>query len=254
MSIQSFQELVEVMARLRGDDGCPWDREQTHTTLRPFLLEETYEVLEALDRNDDTELKEELGDLLLQIVFHARVAEERNAFDIDDVIQGIHRKLIRRHPHVFGSVRIDSAEEQRVHWEGLKQQEGKTSVVDGVPEILPSLLRAHRVQQKASTVGFDWETAEQVWKKVEEELSELESAVQQGEQEQIEEEFGDLLFALVNLSRFLNLNPEDALRNAVRKFIRRFQKVESAMRAEGKALQDATLEEMDAVWNRIKQE
>ena len=254
MSSDLFEKLVEIMAKLRSLDGCPWDREQTHESLRPFLLEEAYEVLEALDGQNDEELKEELGDLLLQVVFHAQVADERGAFDIDQVIDGINDKLVRRHPHVFGSVKINTAAEQRIHWEGLKKKEGKSSIVDGVPSTLPALLRAQRVQQKASTVGFDWDTKDQVWKKVKEEISELKHAIDEQDEKGIDEELGDLLFALVNLSRFLDINPEESLRGAVHKFIKRFQKVEQAMEAEGKRLQDATLEEMDAVWNRIKKE
>ena len=248
----AFQQLVEIMTRLRGPDGCPWDKEQTHESLKPFLLEEAYEVLDALDRKDDEDLAEELGDLLLQVVFHAQLAQERDRFAILDVLTTINQKLVRRHPHVFGQTEIHTAEEQRVHWERLKKREGKRSVLDGVPKTLPALLRAHRIQQKASTVGFDWEELDQVWGKVKEEIAELDEAVGTKQQAEITEEFGDLLFSLVNLSRFIKVDPEDALRKAVDKFSRRFRQVEQTLQAEGKELRDATLEEMDAVWNRIK--
>lgn len=242
------------MATLRSPDGCPWDREQTHESLKPFLLEEAYEVLESLDQKDFDSLREELGDLLLQVVFHARLAEEENRFGIVDVLQTIIQKLIRRHPHVFGQTEIHTSEEQRVHWERLKKQEGKTSVLDGIPKSLPALLRAHRVQQKASTVGFDWEAIEQVWKKVYEEIEELKTAIHSKNKKDMEEEFGDLLFAVVNLSRFIRVSPEDSLRLAVEKFTDRFRKLEETMEALGRDLKDATLDEMDAVWDRIKHE
>jgi len=249
-----FQKLIKIMARLRSPQGCPWDREQTHDSLKPYLLEEAYEVLETLDPQDDQGMKEELGDLLLQIVFHSRIAEEDQRFTINDVIKGINDKLIRRHPHVFGQVEIASAEEQRIHWEQLKKKEGKPSVLSGAPKNMPALLYANRIQQKASTVGFDWKQRSQVWKKVIEELTELEQAIDSESHEAIKDEFGDLLFSMVNLSRFLDINPEDALRKAVKKFTRRFKRVEEAMAASEQPMQDASLEEMDAVWNRIKHE
>jgi len=251
---QNFEKLVNIMSKLRDKDGCPWDREQTHESLKPYLLEEAYEVLEALDHESDDELREELGDLLLQVIFHSQIADEEKRFSILEVLENINDKLTRRHPHVFGDVNIETAEEQRVHWEKLKKNEGKESVIDGVPKNLPSLLKAHRTQQKASTVGFDWEKQEQVWKKINEEIRELKEAIQSNNSSAISEEFGDLLFALVNLSRFLKVNPEESLRQATKKFNTRFRKVEQTMKQEGKSLKDATLEEMDAVWNRIKTE
>lgn len=248
----TFQQLVNIMEKLRGADGCPWDKEQTHESLKPYLLEEAYEVLETIDEKDFDGLKEELGDLLLQVIFHAQLAREKNHFTIIDVLETINQKLVRRHPHVFGQMEINTSEEQRIHWEHLKKQEGKSSVLDGVPKASPALLRARRVQQKASTVGFDWEETEQVWKKVTEETAELKEAIDSKNQENIEEEFGDLLFALVNLTRFIKVDPENALRLAVEKFTSRFKRVEKTMEACGKDLRDSTLEEMDAVWNRIK--
>jgi len=249
---KTFTQLVNIMEKLRSPEGCPWDKEQTHDSLRPYLLEECYEVLETLDEKDYHGLKEELGDLLLQVVYHAQLAKEEDLFTITDVLETINQKLVRRHPHVFGRMVINTSEEQRVHWERLKKKEGKTSVLDGVPKALSSLLRAHRIQQKASTVGFDWEKIDQVWDKVNEERAELEEAIESQNQASIEEELGDFLFALVNLSRFIKVNPEDALRSATEKFISRFKKVESTMEALGLDLKDATLEEMDAVWERIK--
>jgi len=248
----AFQQLVDIMAKLRSSDGCPWDREQTHDSLKPYLLEEAYEVLETLDDGDFEGLKEELGDLMLQVVFHAQLADEKGRFSIGDVLDTINQKLMRRHPHVFGQTEIHTAEEQRIHWENLKKKEGKASVLDGVPKTLPALLRARRIQQKASTVGFDWEKTEQVWEKVKEEIGELEEVLQTQDANRIEEEFGDLLFALVNLSRFIRVDPENSLRRAVDKFIRRFQKVEQTMDALGKKMNEASLDEMDAVWDRIK--
>lgn len=251
---KKLQKLIDIMATLRGPDGCPWDREQTHQSLKPYLLEEAYEVLETLDQEDYDHFKDELGDLLLQVVFHAQVAKEAGRFDMSDVIDAINEKLIRRHPHVFGDVNITTAEEQRIHWEKIKKKEGKKSVVDGVPRNLPALIRAKRVQSKASTVGFDWGEAAPVWEKIDEETVELKQAIQTGNQATVAEEFGDLLFALVNLSRFIHVDPEDALQQGVNKFIRRFQRVETTMKEDGKSMSEATLEEMDAVWNRIKKE
>ncbi len=247
-----FERLVQIMARLRAEDGCPWDREQTHDSLRQYLLEETYEVLEAIEEGNPNELCIELGDLLLQVVFHAQISSEEGTFDIGDVVDSITEKLIRRHPHVFGDVQIRTAEEQTQHWERLKQSEGKESAVQGVPRELPALQRAHRVQQKAAAVGFDWEAIEPVWEKVLEEFGELQAEWQAQDRGRIEEEFGDLLFALVNLGRFLSVNAEDALRATTDKFLRRFQEVEARIKAQGRRLQDCSLDELDAVWEDIK--
>lgn len=252
MSGKSFEELVEIMAALRGPNGCPWDIEQDHDSLKPYILEEAYEVLETIDNKDFTSLKEELGDLLLQTVFHAQVAKENGHFDIDDVLKTLSNKLVTRHPHVFGEVEINSAEDQIVHWEKIKRKEGKKSAIDGVPKDAPALLRAQRVQQKAATVGFDWDKRDQVLKKVSEEIKELEVEIDQKNEEGIEEEFGDLLFALVNYARFVHVNAEDALRKSIDKFSSRFKKVEARIREQGKTMQESTLAEMDAVWNEIK--
>lgn len=254
-----FQRLVGIMARLRGPGGCPWDREQTRESLRPFLLEEAYEVLEAIDEADVERLKEELGDLLLQVVFHAEVAAEQGEFRIEDVLEVIAEKLVRRHPHVFGTATASTAREVLHNWELQKRDErrekdAKASALDGVPKELPALLRAHRLQDKASRVGFDWREAGEVFEKVGEELSELKAAAQEGRQEQVEAELGDLLFALVNLSRFLQVNPEDALRKAIARFIHRFRYIEEEMAKRGKDLSGASLEEMDALWKEAKVE
>ncbi|MBN2030027.1 nucleoside triphosphate pyrophosphohydrolase [bacterium] len=250
----AFEKLVNIMAKLRSPEGCPWDREQTHKSLKPYLIEEAYEVLETIEEEDADGLKEELGDLLLQVIFHAQLAKEEGQFTILDVLKSINEKLINRHPHVFGQVQINTADEQRIHWENLKKEERKSSCLDGVPKQLPALLRANRIQQKASTVGFDWEEKDQVWDKVKEEIEELSTAFASKDEKTIEEEFGDLLFSLVNLSRFIRVNPEDALNGAIDKFMDRFQKLEKSMEEDGQNLKDASLEEMDKIWNRIKNE
>lgn len=252
-----FTELVEIMARLRGNEGCPWDREQTPESIKPYLIEETYEVLEAIDEEDPAKLKEELGDLLLQVVFHAQMAEEVGTFAISEVLAGINGKLIRRHPHVFGEGTAETAQEVLFNWEQIKQTErrtakGQTSLLDGVPRELPALLRAHRLQEKASRVGFDWKEAQEVFHKVEEELNELRAAMQGQAVERVEAELGDLLFALVNLSRFLAVNPEEALRKTIARFIARFRYIEEELARRGRSMRQATLEEMDALWTEAK--
>lgn len=252
-----FGELVQIMARLRGEDGCPWDREQTHASIKPYLLEETYEVLESIDENDPAKLEEELGDLALQVVFHAQMADEAGLFTIADVLRGINEKLRRRHPHIFGDVKADTAQEVLFNWEQIKKLErekaqGRASVLDGVPRELPALLRAHRLQEKASRVGFDWNEARQVFQKVEEELAELRAAMESEQPDRMEAELGDLLFSLVNLGRFIAVNPEDALRKTIARFISRFQYIEEELARRGTAPGQATLEEMDALWAEAK--
>lgn len=247
-----FEQLVNIMELLRSEKGCPWDREQTHKSLRQFLLEETYEVLESIDNDDIDELKIELGDLLLQIVFHAQIASEEKHFNIEDILENINNKLVTRHPNVFGDLKIDSAKEQTINWEKIKMTEGKKSVIDGVPKDLPALLSAHRIQSKAATVGFDWEIINDVWKKIDEELNEFKQAVDVNNHDDIEEEFGDLLFSLVNLSRFIQVNPEDALRNTVKKFSKRFKYIEQQVSEKGKKMVDCSLEELDTIWEESK--
>jgi MazG family protein len=252
-----FTELVEIMARLRGENGCPWDREQTSESIKPYLVEETYEVLEAIDEQDPAKLREELGDLMLQIVFHAQMAEEAGLFRIADVLAGINDKLRRRHPHVFGDVKAETSQEVLFNWEQIKKAErqkvdGQASLLDGVPRELPALLRAHRLQEKASRVGFDWKEAHEVLLKVEEEFVELRTAMEGQVAEQVEAELGDLLFSLVNLSRFLAVNPEEALRKTIARFIARFRYIEEELSRRGRSLRQASLQEMDALWAEAK--
>ncbi|CUT04144.1 XTP/dITP diphosphohydrolase [Candidatus Kryptobacter tengchongensis] len=248
-----FLEFVEIVRKLRKE--CPWDREQTHKSIRHNLIEEAYETVEAIDKDDFEELKKELGDLLLHVVMHSVMAEEENKFTIDEVISGIKDKLIYRHPHVFGNVKVNGSKEVKHNWEKLKRSESnRDSVISGIPKSLPALIKAYRVQEKAGSVGFDWTNIDDVWKKVEEEISELKKTLEIGEQSKIEEELGDLLFAIVNYSRFLRINPESALNKAVEKFTHRFQLIEKELKAQGKDIYSSTLEEMDAIWEKIKKE
>ncbi len=252
-----FERLIKIMARLRGPSGCPWDKEQTPQSLKPYLIEEAYEVLEAIDLNDDDEIKEELGDLLLQVVFHAQIASEENRFNIDDVAEAIADKLIRRHPHVFGDTQADTPDEVIKNWDAIKaveKPEKRASRLDGVPINLPALLRACRLQEKAARVGFEWEHIADVAQKVQEETEELIHARESGAIEKVREEFGDLLFALVNLARFLQICPEEALIQTNRKFQSRFQYIETELCKKDKTPHEATLEEMDALWEAAKKE
>jgi XTP/dITP diphosphohydrolase len=246
-----LDEFINIVKRLRKE--CPWDRIQTHLSLRRCLLEETYETLEAIDNNDMTELKKELGDILLQVVFHSNIAEEENAFTLKDVIDSETQKLIERHPHVFGDVKVKDSEEVKRNWEMLKKKEGRKSVIDGIPKELPALLKAYRIQEKASKVGFDWKEENPVFEKIIEEINELKENVNSGKTEkEIEDEFGDVLFSLVNYSRFLKINPEDALRKTVKKFKERFNKIEKFAEENNIKLEEMTLEEMDEVWEKAK--
>jgi MazG family protein len=246
--------LREIVARLRSPDGCPWDREQTHESLRAALVEECYEAIEAIERADDANFREELGDLLLHVVMHAHMAGERKAFGFEDVVDGICDKLIRRHPHVFGDSRpVESAQVLRV-WEQMKRAEkgDDRSVMDGLPSAFPALLRAQHAQQKAARVGFDWDEATQVLGKVEEEIEELREAVSRGMVGNIEEELGDLLFSVVNLARKLGVDAETSLAGATRKFVRRFQAVEAEIAADGGRIERTSPGEMNALWDRHK--
>lgn len=261
---EAFDALVATMDRLRDPGGCPWDREQTIDTIRTFLLEETYEVLEALDKDDAAKCREELGDLLFQVVFISRLYQERGDFTVDDAARGIADKLVRRHPHVFGDTPAGSAGETLKRWEAIKRAERKgtadSSALSGVPRELPSLLRAYRLGVKAALVGFDWAKLEEVWAKVEEEMAELRSAMSglpsgaahAATSAEAREEVGDLLFAVANLARKLGIDPEDALRGTNDKFIRRFHHVEKRLEERGKGPAESTLEEMDALWNEAK--
>lgn len=251
-----FQGLLDIMAALRGEKGCPWDKEQTHESLKPFLVEEAYEVLEAIDEGRPEALREELGDLLFQIVFHCQLAKERGEFDINGVIEQIGTKMIGRHPHVFADADYKTPAEVLVHWEAQKKREGKQreSMLDGVPRTLPSLLRAHRLQDRASRVGFDWDRIEDVLPKLDEELGEFRQALSRAKPEEIEDELGDLFFVLVNISRFVGVNPEDALRKTISKFISRFRSIEMAAAEQGRTLSDMTLAEMDSLWEAAKKQ
>jgi MazG family protein len=247
---KEFLEFVDIVHKLRRE--CPWDKEQTHSSIRHSLIEETYEVVEAIDQCNLDDLKKELGDLLLHVVFHASIAEQANEFTLEDVIKTITEKLIRRHPHVFGEVEVIGSKQVISNWEKIKMTEGRNSVMEGVPKELPALLRAHRLQDKASKVGFDWEKKEDAWKKVDEEMHELHRAIESGKQDDVEAEFGDLLFAMVNYSRFINVNPEIALRQTVEKFITRFQYIERRLKEIGKDIHSSSLEEMDKLWEEAK--
>jgi XTP/dITP diphosphohydrolase len=247
---EEFKRLIEIVKRLRKD--CPWDREQTHESLRHSFIEETYEVIEAIDHRHWPELRNELGDVLLHVALQSAIAEEQSEFTMEDVIRRINEKLIRRHPHVFGEKSAVDLPTQKRNWEKMKLSEGRHSVVEGVPKEMPALLRALRLQEKAAKVGFDWNNAEEVWKKVTEEIQELREAVLHQSEERIAEEFGDLLFSLVNYSRFLHLNPEHALRETAEKFVQRFNYIEEKLREHGKDIYGTPLKELDALWNEAK--
>jgi tetrapyrrole methylase family protein/MazG family protein len=249
-----FIELLEVLRRLRAPDGCPWDREQTAESLVPYLLEETYEIIEAIEEGDTQTLKEELGDLTLHILFQAELAREDGKFEIADSLHHISEKLIRRHPHVFDPD-YDEDADINLSWERAKQKEkSRKNLLDGVPKNLPALTRARRIQEKAANVGFDWKDIQPVWEKVEEELKELKVEIRKNDPEKVKDEMGDVLFSLVNLSRFLDISPEDALRMTISKFEMRFAKVEKELKKKGKDFSDSSLEEMDGIWNDIKKE
>jgi tetrapyrrole methylase family protein/MazG family protein len=251
----TFEQLVSIMRRLRAPGGCPWDAEQTHESLTRYLLEETYEVIEAIDEKSPQHLKEELGDLLLQPVFHAAIAEESGSFTIDDVIGTLCEKLIRRHPHVFGDLEIKDSNQQVENWEKIKKLEKgdeRPSALSGVPAHLPALLKAQKIGEKASRVGFDWEHSDQVLAKVMEELHEFEEAWAGGDPSRMEDELGDLLFAIANLGRFLSINPEEALRKTLTRFQKRFTYVEGALHSKGLPMQNATFAEMDSLWEQAK--
>ncbi|MBP6730455.1 MAG: nucleoside triphosphate pyrophosphohydrolase [Chitinophagales bacterium] len=258
----AFERILKIMDELR--EQCPWDRKQTMETLRPLTIEETYELGDAILKGDMKNVKEELGDLLLHIVFYAKIGEEKEAFDITSVINDLCEKLIYRHPHIYGDVKVNNEDDVKKNWEQLKMREGKKSVLGGVPDSLPSLIKAYRIQDKAAQVKFEWEKIEDVWKKVEEEMQELRVEIDLRKQEEVvpdsranvpdkvEEEFGDLLFALVNYARFLKVDPETALERTNIKFIRRFKFIEQRAEELGKTLNDMTLEEMDGIWNEAK--
>ena len=269
---QRFQKLIDLMAALRAPNGCPWDRNQTHDSLKPYLLEETYEVLETIDQQDDRKLAEELGDVLLQVLFHSQIAAEAGTFTVDDVLAQLADKLVRRHPHVFPNGSEDpvptNADQVLARWEDIKRAERQAdgraeSVLDGVPQTLPALLRAYQIQARASRVGFDWSHDQagfdQVLMKIEEEIRELRTALRQPpsgdpKQREIESEFGDVLFSLVNLARFVKVNPEDALRRTVNRFISRFQYIERQAAQSGRAVGELSVDEMNQLWEDAKRQ
>lgn len=248
--LQAFERLLNIMDDLR--EKCPWDKKQTLQTLRHLTIEETYELCDAILDNNLNEIKKELGDLLLHIVFYAKIGSETNDFDIADVCNEICDKLIYRHPHIYGNVVVQDEEEVKQNWEKLKLKEGKKSVLEGVPKSLPALVKASRIQDKVKGVGFDWEEPHQVWDKVQEELQELQVEVEAGNQEKMEAEFGDVLFSMINYARFLKINPEDALERTNKKIIKRFQYLESKAEELGKPLMEMTLAEMDVFWEEAK--
>jgi len=248
----SFQRLVTIMDELR--EQCPWDKKQTVETLRPLTIEETYELADAITSGDWKGIREELGDLLLHIVFYARIGREQGQFTLEDVIEGICEKLIARHPHIYGDVVVRDDEDVKRNWEKLKLKEGKKSVLGGVPVSLPATVKAIRLQEKAAQVGFEWDETAQVWDKVREEMDELQEAVASRDQARIAEEYGDLVFSLINYARFLRIDAENSLELTNRKFISRFTRMEQVALSQGKQLADMTLEEMDGIWNSIKKQ
>ena len=248
----SFLRLVKIMDELR--EKCPWDKKQTIHTLRSMTLEEIYELADAITDNDWKGIREELGDLLLHILFYSKIGAEEEKFTLEEVINGISEKLVIRHPHIYGDVKVSDEEDVKRNWERIKIKEGKKSVLSGVPPSLPAVVKATRIQEKAKQVGFEWENKDDVWKKVEEEMQELQEAITEKDKENIEEEFGDVLFSLINYARFLQVDAEGVLEKTNKKFIRRFQQMESIATASGKSLTEMNLEEMDAIWNKVKKQ
>jgi MazG family protein len=248
---KAFSRLIGIMDDLR--EKCPWDKKQTVQTLRQLTIEETYELADAITDEDWTGIKEELGDLLLHIVFYAKIGQEKEKFQLEEVINGVCEKLIARHPHIYGDVKVENEEDVKRNWEKLKLKEGKKSVLGGVPPSLPSTVKAMRLQEKAKQVGFEWDNREQVWDKVEEEIAELKEAIAGGQQDKVEDEFGDVVFSLINYARFLQVDAENALEKTNKKFIHRFTQMEQEALQNGKDLTKMTLQEMDAIWNTIKQ-
>jgi XTP/dITP diphosphohydrolase len=249
--LDAFSRLLDIMDELR--EKCPWDKKQTLESLRHLTIEETYELADAILNNDLQEIKKELGDVLLHIVFYSKIGSEQKAFDIADVANSISDKLIHRHPHIYGDVKVLNEEDVKRNWEELKLKEGKTSVLEGVPKSLPAVVKASRIQEKVAGVGFDWEKPEQVWEKVQEELSELNEEIKTGNKENTEKEFGDVLFSMINYARFIGINPENALEKTNKKFINRFQYLEQAAKEEGKDITNMSLTEMDVYWEKSKE-
>lgn len=251
-----FGKLVEAVQRLRGPGGCPWDREQTHESLKRYVIEETYEVIDAIDSGEPAKLEDELGDFILQALLHAQIAGESGQFDIADVCRKIREKLVRRHPHVFGDVEISGVDDVLHNWEQIKSEEyeHRKSVLDGVPASLPALMRAAKISKKAARTGFDWPDVESIIVKLKEETAELEEAIDRGDDAQIKDEIGDLLFTIVNIARFRRVDPEEALRDMLARFIRRFQSIEQKAEETGRGIGAMTLEEMDRIWDEAKRQ
>ena len=247
---ESFLKLVNIMDELR--EKCPWDKKQTIQTLRPLTIEETYELTDAITDNDWKGMKEELGDLMLHLIFYAKIGQEQKQFTLQEVIDGISEKLVRRHPHIYGDIKVNNDEDVKKNWEQIKMAEGKKSVLSGVPKSLPAVVKATRIQEKAKLVGFEWDNIEDVWKKVEEEIGELQEAIALNNQEEIEAEFGDVMFSLVNYARFLHIDAEGVLEKTNKKFMYRFTEMEKEAQTQKKSLADMTLADMDAMWNEIK--
>ena len=250
LSTDAFARLIQIMNQLR--EKCPWDKKQTIQSLRQLTIEETYELADAITDNDWKGIKEELGDILLHIVFYAKIGAEQNQFTLEEAINGVCDKLIARHPHIYADVKVNDDDDVKKNWEKLKLKEGKTSVLSGVPKSLPSMVKAMRLQEKAKQVGFEWDTKEQVWEKVEEEKNELFEAIESGDINKMEDELGDVFFSLVNFARFLQVDADNALERTNKKFINRFTRMEAEALKDGKYLHEMSLEEMDSIWNRIK--
>jgi XTP/dITP diphosphohydrolase len=248
--LTAFQRLLDIMDQLR--EQCPWDKKQSMESLRYLTLEEVYELSDAIIEKDTHEIKKELGDVMLHLVFYSKIASESNQFDISDVLNGICDKLVHRHPHIYGDVKVTSEEEVKANWEKLKLKEGKKSVLEGVPKSLPAMVKAIRIQEKVRGVGFDWDDKEQVWQKVQEELAEFKQEMDNNDLDKANEEFGDVLFSLINYSRFIDINPEDALEKTNKKFIKRFQFMEKEIAKENKSMDDMSLSELDVYWDKAK--
>ena len=251
---KKFQELVDIMRSLRGPDGCPWDKEQTYKDINPYMLEEVYEAMESIDKNDMDGLREELGDLLLHIVFHSQMATEDSHFDIYDVIDGICKKMVGRHPHVFNNTKVKSSKEVVKRWEQLKKMEGKESLLEGVPNVFPALLKAFRLGEKAGRVGFDWNDADGILEKLQEEIDELQQARQDHNEAEIEHEYGDILFTLANIGRFLKVNPEEALRKSTNRFIKRFKHMERLAKEKNIEIDKLSIDEWEGLWKQAKRQ
>ncbi len=249
--LKAFKDLLEIMDELR--EKCPWDRKQTFDTLRKLTIEETYELTDAIIEGDMEEIRKELGDLLLHIVFYAKLGSEQKAFDIKDIIDSLNQKLIFRHPHVFGETTVQNDEEVKTNWEKLKQKEGKKALLSGVPKSLPAMVKSNRIQEKVRSVGFDWDDKEDIWEKIDEELLELKAEVKSNNQENIEQEFGDFIFSVINAARLYGIEPENALERTNRKFIKRFNYLEEETINKGKSLYDMNIEEMNEIWEKAKQ-